>query len=119
MAHTSSKKIDFTRQQLASIEEILEEVSRLNQFVRYLEFIVPDSGDVMAAQRSIEIAASVLTEAETETPCRYDTVLQKKMPRIHAVKDTKRRVIILGEEGSTEVGPNLHHWNHAEYLLFP
>lgn len=48
--------------------------------------MVPDSGNVIAAQRSIDMAAKVLTDAETETPCRYDTVLQKKMPRIHARK---------------------------------
>lgn len=39
-----------------------------NLSTTHLEFIVPDNGNVMAAHLSIEIAANVLTEAETETP---------------------------------------------------
>lgn len=35
-------------------------------------------------QRSIEIAISVFTDAETETPCMYDTVLHIKVPSVHS-----------------------------------
>lgn len=38
----------------------------------------------MAMQRSIEIAISVFTDAETETPCMYDTVLHIKVPSVHS-----------------------------------
>lgn len=45
----------------------------------------------MAMQRSMEIAINVFTDAETDTPCMYDTVLQIKVPSVHSVqlKDEK------------------------------
>lgn len=39
----------------------------------------------MATQRSIEMAINVLTEADTETPCMYDTVLHINVPSVHSV----------------------------------
>lgn len=58
--------------------------------------IMPDSGNVMAAQRSIEIAISVLTDADTETPCEYETNLQKNSPSIHAAIEKKRKTFHFG-----------------------
>lgn len=34
--------------------------------------------------RSMEIAIKVLTDAETDTPCIYETVLQIKDPSVHS-----------------------------------
>lgn len=34
--------------------------------------------------RSIEMAIKVFTDADTETPCMYDTVLHIKVPRVHS-----------------------------------
>lgn len=46
----------------------------------------------MATQRSIEMAISVLTEAETETPCMYDTVLHMNDPRVHSENITETKL---------------------------
>lgn len=43
----------------------------------------------MARARSTEIATSVLMEAETLTPCRYDMALHTKRPSTQAVKEEK------------------------------
>lgn len=48
--------------------------------------MVPDRGKDIAQHLSIEIAINVLIDAETDTPWKYDTVLQRKIPRIHATK---------------------------------
>lgn len=51
----------------------------------YVCVILPDrNGKLIAAIRSNEIAVKVLTDAETDTPCKYETVLQKNIPKIHA-----------------------------------
>lgn len=41
-------------------------------------------GQDMAIQRSIEMAINVFTDADTDTPCMYDTVLQIKVPSVHS-----------------------------------
>jgi hypothetical protein len=41
----------------------------------------PWSGDKIAEHRSIEIAIKVLMEADTDTPWKYETDLQKKIPK--------------------------------------
>lgn len=52
----------------------------------YVCVILPDkNGKLIAAILSNDIAVSVLTDADTDTPCKYDTVLQKNMPKIHAM----------------------------------
>lgn len=38
-------------------------------------------------QRSIEMAINVFTDADTETPCIYDTVLQINVPNVHSNQD--------------------------------
>lgn len=35
-------------------------------------------------QRSIEIAINVFTDADTETPCMYETVLHMNDPSVHS-----------------------------------
>lgn len=35
-------------------------------------------------QRSIEMAINVFTDADTETPCMYDTVLHINVPNVHS-----------------------------------
>lgn len=40
----------------------------------------------MAKQRSTDIAISVFTDADTDTPCKYETVLQKNVPSVQAVQ---------------------------------
>lgn len=49
----------------------------------YLE-VIETYGQEMAMQRSIEIAINVFTDAETETPCIYETVLHMKVPSVHS-----------------------------------
>lgn len=46
--------------------------------------VIEKYGHDIATQRSIEMAISVLTDAETDTPCKYDTVLHIKVPRVHS-----------------------------------
>lgn len=53
----------------------------------YLDDIDGDNGHDIAIHLSIDIAINVLTDAETETPCKYDTALQKNAPRNQAGKN--------------------------------
>lgn len=46
--------------------------------------VIETYGHDIATQRSIEMAISVFTDAETDTPCMYDTVLHIKVPRVHS-----------------------------------
>lgn len=53
----------------------------------YVCVILPDKkGKLMAAIRSNDIVVKVLTDADTDTPCKQDTVLQKNIPKIHAIE---------------------------------
>ena len=52
-------------------------------------------GKQMARARSTEMATSVLMEAETLTPCRYDMALHTKRPSTQAVRE--------GEEGQLDL----------------
>lgn len=54
----------------------------------------------MAMQRSIEIAISVFTDAETETPCMYDTVLHIKVPSVHSIGYLNKFVPFLSKIGA-------------------
>lgn len=49
--------------------------------------MVPVSGKEIAAHLSREIAIKVLTDADTDTPCKYETILQTKTPKIQAKID--------------------------------
>lgn len=42
-------------------------------------------------QRSIEIAINVFTDADTDTPCIYETVLHIKVPSVHSIDMIKRK----------------------------
>lgn len=55
--------------------------------LRYTYFvdIVVDNGHDIARHRSIDMAINVLTDADTETPCKYETVLQKNVPSVHTI----------------------------------
>lgn len=46
-------------------------------------------GQEMAIHRSIDMAIKVFTDAETDTPCIYDTVLQMKVPSVHSVTSVR------------------------------
>lgn len=46
--------------------------------------VIETYGHDIATHRSMEMAISVFTDAETETPCIYDTVLHIKVPRVHS-----------------------------------
>lgn len=77
---------------------VSESAQMMETTMRYCRgVIIPDSGKVIAAQRSMEIAISVLTDADTDTPCEYETNLQKNSPRIHA-RNTKKKLIIHVEQ---------------------
>lgn len=43
-------------------------------------------------QRSIDIAINVFTDAETDTPCMYDTVLHMKVPNVHSKLNQFKRL---------------------------
>lgn len=49
----------------------------------YLD-VIDTYGHEIATHRSIEIAIKVFTEADTDTPCMYDTVLQINDPNLHS-----------------------------------
>lgn len=46
--------------------------------------VIETYGQDIATHRSIDIAIRVLTDAETDTPCMYDTTLQMNVPKIHS-----------------------------------
>lgn len=48
----------------------------------------------MAIQRSIEMAINVFTDADTDTPCMYDTVLQINVPSVHSEMRGRREEIV-------------------------
>lgn len=52
--------------------------------VDYLD-VIETYGQDIAMHRSIEIAINVFTDADTETPCMYETVLHIKVPSVHSV----------------------------------
>lgn len=52
-------------------------------FSFYLD-VIDTYGHDIAIQRSIEMAIKVFTDAETDTPCMYDTVLHMNDPNIHS-----------------------------------
>lgn len=60
----------------------------------YLD-VIETYGHDMATHRSIDIAINVLTDADTDTPCMYDTVLHVNVPNFHSVLalvwDAKKR----------------------------
>lgn len=70
--------------------EALPELGRIRG--NYLE-VIAKYGQEIATHRSIEMAISVLTEAETETPCIYDTVLQKNEPNVHSEMSIKSQLV--------------------------
>lgn len=45
----------------------------------------------MATQRSIDIAINVLTDADTDTPCIYDTVLHMNVPNVHSATEMEEK----------------------------
>lgn len=47
----------------------------------------------MAKHRSIDMAINVFTDAETETPWKYETVLQKNAPRVQAENQKKKNLL--------------------------
>lgn len=49
-------------------------------------------GHDMATHRSMEIAINVFTDADTDTPCIYETVLQMNVPSVHSVN---RKIILI------------------------
>lgn len=51
--------------------------------------VIETYGHDIATHRSIEMAISVFTDAETDTPCIYDTVLHINVPRVHSNIITK------------------------------
>lgn len=53
--------------------------------------VIETYGHDIATHRSIEMAISVFTDAETDTPCIYDTVLHINVPRVHSNITTRRR----------------------------
>lgn len=54
----------------------------------YLD-VIETYGQDMAMHRSIEIAINVFTDADTETPCIYETVLHINVPSVHSIHSIK------------------------------
>lgn len=50
----------------------------------YLD-VIETYGHDIAMHRSIEMAINVFTDADTETPCIYETVLHINVPSVHSI----------------------------------
>lgn len=91
--------------------------SRWN-YATYLE-VMDTYGHEIAMQRSIEMAIKVLTDAETETPCIYETVLHIKLPNVHSVLHKKEREANENCQLSSFDGLENHHWLYVDlFCLF-